>query len=408
MAKSEFLQIRGYINVLSGGYPGEPKGMAPAYANWANCDENTSQDNGALSYYYYCDSNIDGNQGSYMMNLYRTQTNVSIKTWWESSMDDENIIHITTHTALVGVDRIFAPGADGDAPASRGGTGPAGRDIWVYHPNTPCRANGAGSLWSTFIPWNANGNVFSGNIHVSDVTFSLVPGETSQGKSGIIYWNAQQGYGHYICMQATYTDGISLGFQFRNNMPTVLPAPVWMDTDQHPDICENYVDIDLIFEPFNVGGAEIYVEWRYDGQDWSSDRSFASGRIQKGKDVIAALKKIAPTNHTNKPRILYWRAQARPVTVKMQPSEWVYGQIEVMYVPAPNMTVPDITSEECSAIGKGDYIEPWTSEQCYTETSCADQEQIRDVLKEQDWEKNRHCRFVNGVATADDIAKGDK
>ena len=60
--------------------------------------------------------------------------------------------------------------------------------------------------------------------------------------------------------------------------------------------------------------------------------------------------------------------------------------------------------EECAAIGKGDLIPPYTEEQCYSETSCADQTEIREKLKEIEWEKNRECRIMNG----DNSTKGDE
>lgn len=397
MARSDILQARGIANIISGGYPGEPHGAQPAFANWEYVDENS---NGVESYYFYCDSNYSRNP-----NARRSQTNVTIKTSWESYIDEFNNVVITTHTFLTRIERIARPGAmpEWNAPASGGDVPSLGRRIYLFKPGTPCSV-GAAMPEKWFVPYNYDGLVFSGNIHISDTHRVLAPGQTTGADSAITYRNVVDGYGAYLCSTGTnrYTDAMELGFQFRNNLPTELPRPVLVDSNQTADICENFVYINLIFAAPPVNGAEIYVEWRYEGQDWSSERSASEG-AERGKNVTVTISPIAPTNHTDSPQKVYWRAKFRPRRVQMHESEWLYGESISMYVPAPNMSVPDITTEECNAIGKGDLLPEYTKEQCYNDAACADTDTIRQKIKDLNWAKNAECRKING----DNSTKGD-
>jgi len=392
MARSDILQVKGIATILSGGYDGEPVDAQPAFANWEYVDENS---NGVESYYFYCDSNPESN-------LYRSQTNVTVKTKWTSHVDDMNNVVIHTDTFLIRIDRIARPGAmpEWDAPASNGDAPGAGRDIYVFRPNAPCNINAAVDHW--YAPYNYDGNIFTGELYLGSDDKTLAPAETTGVDSAIIYRNVVSGYVAHFCGDNGYVDAMALGFQFRNNLPKDLPIPVWVDTAQTPDICENFVNVSLFFAGPPVNGAEIYVEWRYDGQDWSSERS-ASAKAFRNEQVEVVLSPIAPTNHTSSPQKVYFRAKFRPRGVKMNEGDWLYGEFFSRYVPAPNMSVPDITMEECTSIGKGDLIPEFDKDQCYNEVACADTDIIRDKIKDLDWEKNAECRAMNG----DTSTKGD-
>lgn len=392
MARSDILQARGVANIISGGYPGEPVGTQPAFANWEYVDENS---NGVESYYFYCDSNRESN-------LYRSQTNVTVKTKWTSYIDTMNNVVLHTDTYLTRIDRIARPGAmpEWNAPASLGDVPSLGRDMYVFRPNAPCNINVAVGHW--YAPYNYDGNIFSGELYLGSEDRTLAPAETTGIGSTIAYRNVVSGYQSDICGANRYTDSMVLGFQFRNNLPKDLPIPVHTDTQQTADICENFVYVHLFFAGPPVNGAEIYVEWRYDGQDWSSDRS-ASAETFRNTPVEVILSPIAPTNHTDNPQKIYWRAKFRPRAVKMNEGDWLYGETIVRYVPAPNMSVPDITTEECNAIGKGDLLPEYTEEQCYNDAACADTDTIRQKIKDLNWAKNAECRKVNG----DNSTKGD-
>lgn len=386
MADSGLLQIKGIADIIAGGYDGEIKGVQAAFENWANAPDNSD---GVDSMYYYRDSNVALNSRS-------SETQVTFRTKWHSELDEYNVFHIHTENYLRKVERIARPsGSSGDRP------GP-GRSVFAYAPGAPC-SMGSARWVQRRIPYNFNGIVFEGDVLIGVADYAIPPAKTSGRQSACIYRNVTNGYESYLCIDSDYTDAMVLGFQFRNNLPAELPKPVWSDTIQYPDICENYMDVELVFSPLQVSGAELYVEYRYEGQDWSSDRSVIS-MVTRGAPTHVLLYGIVPTNHTNRPQKLYWRAKYRPVRVQMEEGDWLYGETQIGFIPAPNMTVPDITVEECAAIGKGDLIPPYTEEQCYSETSCADQTEIREKLKEIEWEKNRECRIMNG----DNSTKGDE
>lgn len=394
------LQVRGVADIIAGGYTNEIKGVEPGYADWTNV--NYSSD-GVTSSYFYSDSNVYpvGPNGE-AANRRRSQTNVTIETKWAAELDEQNVFTITTETYLVGINRVARPeGSSGDIP------GP-GRDIYIFEPNVACSAGAAKHHW--FVPYNANGSIYSGRMFISKLIYRLAPGKTSESASAIVFRNVTQGFSAYLCRDSEFTDAMVIGFQFRNNLPTELPPPTHTGTNQVPDICENYMDVYLTFDAPPVNGAELYLEWRYPGEDWSEDKSVVEA-ASRTAPVTVLIPYVAPTNHTDSPITIEWRAKFRPRSVQMEESDWTYGSTQIEYIPAPNMTVPDITVEECSSIGKGDYIPPYTEEQCYTETVCQEQDNIRDTLQERKWEKNRECRVVNGVATPEDLeilAKGGK
>lgn len=378
MANSGLLQVKSIADIIAGGYPNEIKDVSPAFRDWSNVPDNSD---GVSSEYWYRDSNTGINARS-------SETHVFFNTKWHADLDEYNVFHIHTETYLTKVERIARPsGSSGDVP------GP-GRSIFAYRPGAPCSIGSA--QWNhRSIPYNFNGIVFEGSVLIGVADYAIPPAKTSGYQSACTYRNNTDGYEYCLCQDSQFTDAMVLGFQFRNNLPAELPKPVWSDTIQYPDICENYMDVELVFSPLQVSGAELYVEYRYEGQDWSSDRSVIS-MVTRGAPTHVLLYGIVPTNHTNRPQKLYWRAKYRPVRVQMEEGDWLYGETQIGFIPAPNMTVPDISVEECTSIGKGDLIPPYTEEQCYAETACADQDSIRDKLKDLEWEKNRECRIMNG------------
>lgn len=387
-----YLQARGVNNLISGGYTGEIVTADTAWRNWTDIEEEGSVD----SYYTYRDSNTEQNSRS-------SETTITIRTTWKATLDAENVVHINTKTYIVDVTRNPYP------EGSSGPTGSLKRDIYVFRPGT-CGVSQ--SKWTVKdIPVWHSGRIYgvpAFPAFIYENNYTLAPGKESGTQSAIVVRGLVSGYTGYLCVNYTnkWLDALEMGFQFRNNLPTDLPIPVHTGTAQTPDICENQVQADLTFEAPPIEGAELYLEYRYEGQGWSEDRS-VSRLASRGMPVTVSLYNLIPTNHTKEPVIVYWRAKYRPVTVKMVESDWAYGQTQVMYVPAPNMTVPDITAMECSAITRGDYIEPWTEEQCYNEFSCADQEDLRGQIEAKNDEENRECRITNGVATEEDL-KGDK
>lgn len=377
-----FLEARGYNEIFVGGYEGEIKGVEQAYENWAKVPMNNLA--GVDSYYYYRDSNVSKNEVS-------AETKVYIRTGWEATADDSNVITITTYTYVTGVEKYIPAG-------SSGMTLRQGRQIRAYAPSTPC---GPSAQWtSVMVPVSYYGGIAGSPglpVLISKNTYTLPPQATSESKSAIVVRNVVEGYEYRLCDDSPsniYLDAMYMGFQFRNNLPNDLPIPVLHEVEQTPDICENVVDLIFTFEPISIGGAELYLEYKFGNLDWSEDRSVAK-KVIKGSPTTVTVYGLPPTNHTKNPVVVYWRAKYRPSGSTLLESDWLYEDTQIMYIPAPNMTVPDITTPECNLIARGEFVPQWTSEQCYNEWSCADQEGPEMLEEEQ--KLLEECRIMNGV-----------
>lgn len=384
------LQVRGQLEILSGGYGRAdgnntyyPVASCPDNIEYIEWDQNYSdwkdvgEHDQATTYYVYSDSNSNPARNSVS-----TKVRVRVTDKWDVDIDDSNVMTVTVQSWIESATRYDR----------RGNPSGAGRSLYAFKPSE----DSAGKQF-----WSAPNTSISATVSLGSTpsqpvynTFVLAPGEVS-GTTTITFRNAYQGRESLMFGRNIYTDAIRMGLRFKNGLPTDLPIPVFIGMTQTEDICENYVDADLEFEPINVNGAAIHLEWRYEGQDWADDRSIEIN-VYRDTPIHVPIGHLAPTNHTYDPVHVYWRAKYVPVNSKLKESDWAYGDFEVIYVPAPHMTVPDISDAECSAIQKGELLDRYKSEQCYSEgPGCADQDDLRKELLAQREIDNAECVAMN-------------
>lgn len=384
------LQVRGQLEIISGGYGRETTPPGNTYYPMASCpddieyiewDQNytewkdVSEDDQLTTYYVYSDSNA-------IKNSISTKVRVRVTDKWHMSVDDSNIMTVEVQSFIESATRFD----------KRGNPSGAGRSLYAFKPSEDRRGK---EFWkaertsiSALVPMGATPSASVYN------KFVLAPGEES-ATSTITFRSIVVGHEAQLFDRTIYTDAIRMGLRFKNGLPTDLPIPVFIGMTQTEDICENYVDADLEFEPIKVNGAAIHLEWRYDGQDWADDRSIDIN-VYRDTPIHVPIGHLAPTNHTYDPVHVYWRAKYVPVNSKLKESDWAYGDFEVIYVPAPHMTVPDISDAECSAIQKGELLDRYKSEQCYSEgPGCADQDDLRKELLAQREIDNAECAAMN-------------
>lgn len=393
MDESSVAQARGRLRVISGGYgrngngefiPNPPDGVEyidwdKQYDDWVRIPEG----HGAITtWYLYSDSNSARNSQS-------TRVKVYITNEYDISYDSQNNMVLDVATR---VDKIERAQYRGNAAIPSG----AGRSIFLYAPDAPNKV-----LWSV-----RNDNV--NTSHTINVNYTLpkrtgivlAPGQ-STNLGTVLYWNVVTGYEPYLGRPSIYTDAMEMGLVFQNNMPTELEPPVLLDVVQVPDICENYVDSVMTFKGPIISGVKLHLEWGYESEPVNAHVVEMDG--SKGVNLDVILYQLAPTNHTDRPRSIKWRAKWMPTTAKIKESEWSEGTYQIMFILHPHETVPDISGLECSAISKGELLPRYESEVCYSEDACADLPNVRDKLLARLKEKNKDCRIMNGVATAEDL-----
>lgn len=382
------LQVRGQLEILSGGYGRAngnntyyPLATCPDnieyiewdqnYTDWKDVDAHSQ----ATTYYIYSDSNKT-------LNSISTKVRVRVTDKWDMEVDDSNVMTVTVQTFIESATRYD----------KRGNPSGAGRSLYAFKPSEDSRGK---EFWSAKdTPISGSGSLGATPSPVVYNTFVLGPGEMSES-STITFRNVVAGREALMFGRNIYTDAIRMGLRFKNGLPTDLPIPVFVGMTQTEDICENYVDADLEFELIKVNGAAIYLEWRYDGQDWANDRS-VQVNVYRDTPIHVPISQLAPTNHTYAPVHVYWRAKFVPVNSKLKESDWAYGDFEVIYVPAPHMTVPDISPAECSAIQKGELLDRYKNEQCYNPPAgCADQDDLKSEILKQKEEENKDCIEMN-------------
>lgn len=403
MAVSDILQGRGQLEIISGGYGREdgnntfyPEATCPdtieyiawdpSYGDWKYLDVDANGNGSATTYYVYSDSD------AYPLgrNSWSTQVRVTVRDSWHMEQDDMNNLTVRVETTVLDIARFKQVG-----PVSK-----LSRDLYVFPANADRQG---GQIWDYMNDSEAILDTIPINQSTVNI-FVLGPGRESES-STIVFRNVLHGYTQYLFGRNKYTDALRMGLRFKNNLSPDLPIPILNGITQVEDICENYVNATLTFEPINLSGATLYLEYRYGSQDWSASRS-VTVPVTKDTPTSVILTNLIPTNYTNKPTTVYFRAKYKPSVSTLNESDWLYEDFITIYIPAPNMTVPDIDIQECNTISKGGYIPKYEKEQCYNDYICVDADRAREeaLIKQGN---DRECRIRNNVATEEDLKGGE-
>lgn len=353
------LQARGWVQITQGGYQGEEK---DAYGDLNSTFRDVPLEGEATVTYTYRDSNFLEGQLS-NLNDSSTRVNVQMKTTWKAEKGSNNIYNIHTETYILSITRDDKR----NNPAIS------------YNPTRTINVSGSvGNVLANLVSSPANtGTIWTGNKLVSKNDYSVKPGqEVSPNELSAIYLNYTTGRWHPgDKLPSQFVDEMRMGVQFKNNLPDKCDDPVLISITQTEDICENEVEVCFRFAPCSCEGMGFHFEYHYDGESWSDAK--ANGQIVDFPASAAAansfcLQHIPPTNHTNKPVIIYWRAKYYPITADMPETEWTEGNFQVVFILHPHETVPDISPQECAMLERGELIGKYESETCYNEFNCAD------------------------------------
>lgn len=370
---AEGLKARGIVFQRSTGYPSEE------YSNDFNVPADIELIGSRTVTYSYRDSNtsdLGDNNNS-------TRVQATFKFEWNITQGSNNSFDIDVKCYLAGIVRNDKRGYVSANP---------GRRIWVY--------DGKGNLkWG---PKDSNpattGTIYSGNLFVSEIKYTLKP-ETSSDASQMsveyVNWTVTKGSPEDV--NSPFVDHLMLGIQFVNEKPKECDPPVLMGVTQTDDICENTVEACLKFAPCSCEGMGLVLQYHFDGEDWGAAEAKGQTRqidASNSSPNVICLQDLPPTNHTWAPVHLYWRAKYIPITSEMPETPWVSGSFEIIFILAPHETVPDISSEECAMLKRGDLIDKYQQEVCYNEFSCADMA-VQNPSRDKDVEE---CKKINGVS----------
>ena len=202
---------------------------------------------------------------------------------------------------------------------------------------------------------------FSRNI--PDQTWNLghiAPTDGNTTKIWVIaHWQQGVGYG-LNCNIPFAGNSYVAGMSF--DVPVLqLCPPVLESIEQTEDVCDNCVNAELCFEANDLGGqpnVNLVVDYKYAGQTWEQAMTKTVVAYKNVRSCIT-LNCVKPSTRVE------WRARYELSVGYTAHSEWLEGSFDSLFVPSIGMIVPDITTEECTALGRGDYIEHFTKEVSY-------------------------------------------
>lgn len=292
----------------------------------------------------------DSNSG---LNSKSSEGYATIRDTWSAKPDDQNNLIITHDMYLVAWGRrdlVTRGGAIIAAP---------GRGLAVYK-----AVNGQYTMVQNLGTSMVNQTYErTGNIHIGTFTYVLPPQSSSRGQypnTGTLVRNWVIGKANdqpYRNADERYIDMMFMGADFRNNLPNQFLPPVLDHIEQIPDICEDFVIFQVYFEAPIMSGANLEFEYWYNGETVDDARKITVDGVKAGEPIYLEFDQVYPSrNHDVK---LYWRARFVATTGTLKDSDWTYGSEEVIFIPPPNMTVPDITTAECTAITRGELIPPY-------------------------------------------------
>lgn len=359
---SSYLQVAGNTIINFGGYG--RRGNVPLYScDGGNCfagtcnyvemlddtcqyiDPNTSwqdvEESGSMTRTY---SWRDSNAGVRGENSCSSRGFVTITDYWTASIDSYNNYVVNVVSVINAL----------------------GRNDPVGNPT------GIGRGWA--IKDANSGYIFAqGEMRIYDVianalprefsiskTFTLAPQTSSDGQYTWLARSWTLGYATETTGREPFVDEMFMGLRFRNNLPKSFNPPSLLTISQEPDICDNNVNVHMTFDGPNLAGGRLLVQWRYsESDDWSDLYSYAVSTTRE-QDVTITLPDIEPSGCSEDGKTtLYWRAQFQSTVATLTSSDWTYGQFETEFIPPVNMTVPDISVEECDMITRAVEIEEY-------------------------------------------------
>lgn len=355
MARDNMLQISQVTQLTLGGYgrrggePAFPCNGGDCYSGDCNKVEIIDGSCGPIRYdAHFVDVDDDSASGmsrtytwrdaDSMLNSSSAQGSATVRDTWTSKRNDDNSVTVTLTSTVNNISR-------GDIrPGTRGN-----RTVAIKDPSN----NGA-TLWqgTNVNVGSFSGTLFSGSISVTR-TFTIKPQQTSADTKMIIIRNWVTGAAGADWGGEPYVDEMVMGAIFKNNLPNEFEPPVLIRIDQTERICDNLVDADFYFEPPNLNGAHLELQWRYAEQDWSDDRTL---NVDANVGINEHLKVYDLIPTACNVVTVYWRARFVSDTPGLNSSDYTYGEFDTLFIPTPWMTTPDIVKADCALINQGEEI----------------------------------------------------
>lgn len=372
---SGFLQAKNIGNIIKGGYtrgcppnyqhvptnpllPNLPDDCEwtrldgdPQYEDWATVKDDTKEHTSTTTY-YYSDSVSASNRLS-------SQVKVVVKTVWKVvKYTDTNDIILDVKGYLIEAERYNVnPGTrPGTFYIRASGYWNDGENVIAkrnYYPSSTGKKTNAAET-SRIFP--------KGELLLTDYRVKLAPSKTTEEWPSVLYENAYNG--DWSNRSGVSLDIIAIGMMFRNNLPADLPTPTIANETQADQICTSSVTVTHAFSPILVNGSRLRVWWRYAGEEWSDTRRAEVDVTRNVATTVEVPNLISDT-------MVYWRAQYIPYGDNgLHSSDVFEWSSKTRWIPSVDMTVPDITIVDCTAIKSGKYLEPFTKPTCYNETAC--------------------------------------
>lgn len=373
------LRIYGDFEFESGGYEGEEHGSDRA-KNEAIDPGEAGMPHEYIGHYFYRDSNeLPGTDTR------SSKVNVEIRQVYTWNRAKGNHFQINVKSYLTSIVRSWLVTTGGKIERD-----PA-RVISVFDANGQVRFGPR----TSYI--NVAEEIFKGNIYLGETDYDLGPASSTPTQYLVKYQNYTYGLWDEAGrpVPSEFLDQIRMGLAFVNNLPAECDPPQFISANQTDNICENTVDACLTFAPCTCEGMALVLEYILPGQDWNSvsDRGQVIQQYASWEtNNVVCIDNLPPTNHINEPMILTFRAKYIPLDNEMPETKWTTESIQLIFVLAPHETVPDISQQECVALGRGELIDKYNQEVCYNEFSCADR-----VTQTDDSALDK-CKEVNGVS----------
>lgn len=127
-----------------------------------------------------------------------------------------------------------------------------------------------------------------------------------------------------------------------------LGKPTLNSIDQSQNICDNCVDVELVFdaEDFTGSGVLLEVDYRYEKDSWEFAKSVSVGTIE-GTRTKVSLPCLQPE------KTVCFRARYVTSSGQTMKSEYESTCFDTIFIPPVWMTVPPLTVPECTAMTQG-------------------------------------------------------